>query len=154
MTPLDLNDADLSADPAAVVAVSRPNTVEVRFAAEAGRIETLEGPVDHDSGAAIVQGVQGERWPLGANRFRTLYEPMPGTLPGGNGTYRKKPVRVLAKRVLSAPFSVKVGPRQQPIVGRPGDWLIQYSGTKRSIVSDEVFRLSYDVIGPEPGRAE
>jgi hypothetical protein len=151
MTPVDLNDADLSADPAAVVAVSRPIPLEVRFATEPGTIETLEGPVDHDAGAAIVRGVHGERWPLGADRFATLYEPMPGTTPGQDGSYRKKPVRVYAKRVLAAPFSVKVGVKQQAITGRPGDWLIQYSPVKRSIISDEAFRVSYEIVAPEPG---
>ena len=151
MTPLDLNDADLSTDPEAVVAVSRPIPVEVRFAAAAGTIDTLEGPVDHEAGSAILRGVRGERWPLGADRFGTLYEPMPGTTPGQDGTYRKRPVRVHAKRILAAPFSVKVGVRQQAITGRPGDWLIQYSRVKRSIISDEVFRMSYEVIAAEPG---
>jgi hypothetical protein len=146
MTPIDLNDADLSTDSEAVVAVSRPIPVEVRFATEAGTIETLEGPVGHEAGSAIVRGVRGERWPLGAERFATLYEPMPGTTLGQDGAYRKKPVRVYAKRILATPFSVKVGAKQQAITGRPGDWLIQYSRVKRSVISDEVFRLSYEVI--------
>lgn len=151
MTPLDLNDADLSLDPEAVVAVSRPVPVEVRFASEAGTIETREGPVDHDAGSAIVRGVEGEHWPLGVDRFGTLYEPMPGTTLGKDGTYRKKPARVYAKRILAAPFCVKVGTPQQTITGHPGDWLIQYSRLKRSIISDSVFRLSYEVVTAEPG---
>jgi len=152
MRPLDLNDADLSTDPEAVVAISRPIQVEVHFATQAGTVETLEGPVEHEAGSAIVRGVQGERWPLGADRFRTLYEPMPGTTLGQNGTYRKKPIRVYAKRIVAGPFSVRVGAGQQPISGRPGDWLIEYSPVKRSAISDEVFRLSYEVIAPA-GRA-
>jgi PGDYG protein len=151
MTPLDLNDADLSSDPEAVVAVSRPIPVEVRFATEAGTVETREGPVDHDAGSAIVRGAHGERWPLAADRFATLYEPMPGTALGQDGAYRKKPVRVYAKRVLAVSFSVKVGAKQQAITGRPGDWVIQYSRVKRSIISDEAFRVSYEIIASEPG---
>jgi PGDYG protein len=150
MTPLDLNAADLSADPDAVAAVSRPIPVEVRFAEQAGTVDTLEGPVDHEAGAAIVRGAHGERWPLGADRFGTLYEPMPGTRPGLDGLYRKKPIRVHAKRILAVPFSVRVGVKQQIIMGRPGDWLIQYSPSKRSIISDEVFRSTYDLIEPDP----
>lgn len=150
MTPLDLDDADLSTDPAAVVAVSRPIPVEVRFATEPGTIETREGRVDHEGGSAIVRGVHGERWPLAADRFATLYEPMPGTTLGQDGVYRKKPVRVYAKRVFDAPFTVRVGVRQQAITGRPGDWLIQYSHAKRSIISDEAFRVSYEIVTPEP----
>lgn len=85
---------------------------------------------------------------MAATRFKALYEPLPGTEPWRDGSYRKKPVRVRAKRILEGPFSVQVGARHQVITGRPGDWLIQYSQAKCSIMSDEVFRMSYDVISP------
>lgn len=149
---LDLSDADLDADPDAVVAVKRPLAVAVRFAAEAGTIDTLEGPVAHAAGAAILRGVKGELWPVGSARFRRLYEPLPGTEAGRDGTYRKKPLRVRAKRILDGPFSVRVGTTHQPIAGRSGDWLIQYSPAKRSVISDEVFRKSYEVLAPKGGR--
>lgn len=149
MTLLDLNEADLGLDPQAVTAVKRPIPVTVRFATEPGTIETLEGPVSYDAGAAIVRGVKGELWPLAAARLRALYEPLPGTEPGGDGHYRKKPVRVRAKRIVEGPFSVRVGTKNEPITGRAGDWLIQYSRNKRSVISDEVFRLSYDVVSPD-----
>ena len=148
MTLLDLNSADLASDPDALFAVKRPIPVTVRFAAEAGAIDTLEGRVAYDAGAAIVKGVKGEFWPIPAARFKTLYEPLAGTEPGRDGIYRKKPVRVRAKRISEGPFSVQVGARHQTITGRAGDWLIQYSRAKRSIISDEVFRTSYEVISP------
>jgi len=146
MTLLDLNDADLASDPEAVVAVKRPVPVAVRFATEAGTLETLEGRVDYDAGAAILRGVKGELWPLSPERFGSLYEPLPGTTAGRDGSYRKRPIPVHAKRILAGPFSVNVGVRQQPLRGRVGDWLVQYSSAKRSVMTDEVFRESYQVI--------
>lgn len=146
MTLLDLNDANLDADPKAVLAIKRPIDVAVHFATEAGTIETLEGPVTHEAGAAILRGVRGELWPLAAARFRTLYEPSSGTVAGRDGTYRKRPVAVRAKQILDGPFTVRVGTARQPITGRAGDWLIQYSSAKRSVISDEVFRASYEVM--------
>jgi hypothetical protein len=146
VTTLDLNHANLASDPEAVVAVKRPIPVEVYFAAKPGIIETLEGPVAYKAGAAICRGVKGELWPISASRFKRLYEPLPGTKLGRDGNYRKKPIRVRAKRIVGRSFCVHVGATRQPIKGRPGDWLIQYSRTKRSVISNEVFRASYQVI--------
>ena len=148
----DMNNADLATDPEAIAAVKRPIPVPVWFAAEPGTIETLEGPVAYEAGAAICRGVKGELWPVSASRFKALYEPLAGTDRWRDGTYRKKPLRVWAKRILGGSFSVNVGATRQPIMGRAGDWLIQYSRIKRSVISDEVFRTSYDVIGPGPRR--
>ena len=146
MTLLDMNDANLASDPEAVVAVKRPIPVRVWFAPTPGAIETLEGTVAYRAGAAICRGVKGELWPVSAWRFKRLYEPLPGTKPGRGGSYRKKPIRVRAKRILGRSFCVNVGATRQPIKGRPGDWLIQYSRTKRSVISHEVFRATYKVI--------
>jgi PGDYG protein len=147
VTILDMNRADLASDPGAVVAVKRPISVPVSFADKPGTIDTLEGAVAYRAGAAICRGVKGELWPVSASRFRRLYDPLPGTKRGRDGFYRKKPIKVRAKR-LECFFFVNVGARHEPIKGRPGDWLIQYSRAKRSVISDEVFRASYDVIGP------
>lgn len=148
VSKLDLNHVDLSSDPESVVAIKRPIPVPVRFAANPGTIDTLEGPVAYKAGAAILRGVKGESWPLAAQRFKRLYEPLPGTKVGCDGLYRKKPARVRAKRISSS-FYVNVGAQHQPITGRAGDWLIQYSRRKRSVISDEVFRASYEVIASE-----
>lgn len=66
MTLLDLNNSDLACDPGALLVVKRPIPVPVRFAAEPGFIDTLEGCVaydPYDAGAAILKGVNGELWP-------------------------------------------------------------------------------------------
>jgi len=41
----------------------------VHFAAAAGQLQTLEGPVAYAAGDAIVTGVAGEQWPVPADSF-------------------------------------------------------------------------------------
>lgn len=143
---LDLTATDLRNDRDAVLAVKKPIPVLVRFAAAAGTIETLEGPVAHDAGAAICHGVLGESWPVPRQRFDLDYEPLPGTASGADSLYLKKRVEVLAKRIAVGRFLVRVGPKRELITGGAGDWLLQYSPDKHSIISDTVFRISYDQI--------
>jgi len=145
---LDLNEADLLSDPAALLAIKKPIPVPVRFAATPGVLATREGQVAYEAGAAICTGVEGEQWPVQRARFDVMYEPLPATEPGSDGLYRKKPAEVRARRILEDRFCVNVGVKRQPIIGEIGDWLIQYSPEKRSIMSDKVFRASYDLVSP------
>jgi hypothetical protein len=147
---LDLNDADLPSDPAAVVVMKKPIPVPVRFAAAPGVVNTREGPVAYETGAAICTGVEGEEWPVQRARFDVTYESLPGTASGQDGLYVKKPAEVHAKQVTEDRFFVNVGAKRQAIYGEAGDWLIQYSREKRSVISNKVFRASYDLIPPRP----
>lgn len=145
---LDFNDVDLLSDPAALFAIKKPIPVPVRFAATAGVVDTREGQVAYEAGAAICTGVEGEQWPVQRARFDVMYEPLPGTQPGRDGLYRQKPAEVRARQILEDRFCVNVGVQSQPIIGEIGDWLIQYSPEKRSIMSDKVFRASYELVRP------
>jgi hypothetical protein len=142
-----MNDVDLYADATAITAVKKPIPVPVRFAGAPGVIATREGPVAYAAGAAICRGVEGEEWPVQRERFDATYEALPGTEPGRDGLYRKKPLEVRAKQVTAGRFFVIVGVNREPIYGEPGDWLIQYSAEKRSVIGDSTFRASYDVVG-------
>ena len=150
---LDMNDIDLLSDPAAVIAIKKPIPVPVRFAAAPGVVDTREGRVAYETGAAICTGVEGEQWPVQRARFDVMYEPLPGTESGCDGLYRKKPAEVRARQISKDRFFVHVGAKRQAIVGEVGDWLIQYSPQKRSIMSDSVFRASYDLLPPRPSTA-
>lgn len=144
----DLNDANLFSDPHAAVAIKKPIPVPVRFATQAGVVNTREGPVAYEAGAAICTGVEGEEWPVQQPRFSETYEPLPGIQAGQDGLYRKKRAEVRAKQISAGRSFVFVGAHREPIYGDVGDWLIQYSPEKRSIISDRVFRASYDLISP------
>jgi hypothetical protein len=140
---------DLSADPRALRVCKRAVPVEVAFAASAGVCETLEGPVRFNNGDAILTGIRGERWPVRRDLFLASYEPVPPTRAGEDGSYRKAPAMAYALR-LDRPCEVPVGWHNDPLRGRPGDWLLQYADGSYGVVQDSIFRESYD---PAPGES-
>jgi hypothetical protein len=138
---------DPTNDPDALRVCKRPEPLKVVFEPADGICQTLEGPVRYRAGDPILTGNQGERWPVQRDLFLTSYEPVPPTRPGTDGLYRKRPSEVLALR-LSHTISVPVGWQDDPLQGRPGDWLLRYANSTYGIVQDAIFRESY---GPAPG---
>jgi hypothetical protein len=133
---------DLAADPRALRVCKKPIPVRAAFAAADGVCETLEGSVRFKAGDAIVTGPKGERWPIGRDSFRSSYEPVPPTRAGEDGDYRKAPSLTFALR-LDRPLAVPVGWQNDPLQGRPGDWLLQYADGNYGVVQDNIFRDSY-----------
>jgi hypothetical protein len=122
----------------------------VRFAAKPGVVETLEGPVRHRAGAALVCGLRGECWPVERAPFERRYEPAQGTVAGRDGLYRRRPGVVLA-RPLDAALEVPVGAEGDLLRGRPGDWLLQYGPGEYGIVAPEVFADTYELLAEPDG---
>lgn len=133
---------DLAADPRTIRVRKRPDPLQVEFASTAGVCKTLEGPVRYRAGDAILTGSQREQWPVRRDLFLASYEPVPPTGPGQSGTYRKLPSVTLALR-LDDPVEVPVGWQDDPLLGRPGDWLLRYADGSHGIVQDAIFRASY-----------
>jgi hypothetical protein len=133
---------DLAADPRALRVHKKPIRVPAEFATADGVCETLEGPVRFRTGDAILTGMRGERWPVGRNTFQASYEPVPPTRAGENGEYRKTASLTFALR-LDHPRDVPVGWQNDPLHGRVGDWLVQYSDGSYGVMRDEIFRDSY-----------
>jgi PGDYG protein len=133
---------DLAADPGALRVCKKPIPVRVEFAAADGVCETLEGPVRYRSGDAILTGIQGERWPVRRDVFRSNYEPLAPIRAGENGNYRKAPTVTYALRLERA-RDVPVGWQDDPLRGQPGDWLLQYSDGTYGVVQDHIFRETY-----------
>lgn len=127
-----------------------PVEVQVRFASSPGSLETLEGPVRYSAGAALVTGKAGDRWPVERAHFEASYEPLPGTPTGRDGRYRKRPAEVAVWR-LTAPFSIEVGIADDPLRGRPGDWLVGYGPDHYGIVAAELFAASYELLDEDEG---
>lgn len=138
---------DAASDPAALRVQKRAACVRVAFAKADGVCNTLEGPVRYRAGDAIVTGVRQEQWPIRRELFLKSYTPLPPTSLGEDGAYHKAPVTVWALR-LTAPAEVPVGWQDDPLHGRPGDWLLDYGDGSRGVVRDEIFRDTY---GPAPG---
>ena len=139
---------DLAADPRVLRVSKRALPTPVTFAASDGVCETLEGRVRYRAGDAILTGQRGERWPVRRDLFAAGYVPIPPTAAGQDGLYCKVPSTALALR-LDRAVAVSVGWRDDPLQGRPGDWLLQYSDGSNGIVQNEIFRKSYEAADGE-----
>ena len=118
--------------------------LSVRFADKPGVMRTLEGEVAYVRGDALASGVQNECWPISAAYFAQNYVPTPGTQPGQDGQYYKKPHIVDVARMTEA-FSVTTANGSQ-LCGETGDWLVQYEQGHYGIVRNEIFAESYDLL--------
>ena len=144
----DLTGSELARDPLARRARKRPLPVSVEFAAAAGVLRTLEGPVRYRAGDALVTGIAGERWPIGRAKFVAAYEPIAPTVSGNAGAYRRRPLVVWARR-MNEPFRVRVGCADDPLLGGPGDWLVQYGADDYGIVAADLFGRIYALLDTE-----
>jgi hypothetical protein len=138
----DTTIPDLATEPLACRVSKLPIPAIVRFAKAEGVIETLEGSVRHAAGDAILTGVQGERWPVRHEVFAASYDPVPPTLSGHDGTYVKRPLDAWALQLLST-ITIAVGRHDDPLRGHSGDWLLQYSDGSYGVLSDDIFRATY-----------
>jgi hypothetical protein len=142
-----LNSIDLRKDGKARTAKKRPVPVMVRFAKSDGDLATREGLVRYIKGDALLTGLVGDSWPVARDNFLDRYEAESGTQHGEDGTYMKRPLSVLVKR-LDCPVAVAVGQSRDPIEGLPGDWLVQYAPGEHGIVSQDIFESTYALDPP------
>lgn len=135
----------LAKDPKALRARRLPTLVQARFATQAGCIDTLEGPVRHEAGDALVTGESGELWPVGRARFLDTHEPVGGILAGCDGSYRRRSGMVLAKRLSNAAEIVLSGARGT-LHGDAGDWLVEYAPGDTAVVAAGIFERTYEIV--------
>jgi hypothetical protein len=62
------------------------------------------------------------------------------------GLCTKKPIEVFAKQI-NEPFTVNVSWSKNSLVGKKGDWLVQFRKDDYGIVDGEIFKETYDVLG-------
>lgn len=138
----ELKHPDLRLDPAAAPYV-KDETVTVEFARGAGELASLEGPNRYTSGDALVTGTGGARWVVERVRFDAKYvTAMPGLVHGENGSYRNRPVVVLAKR-MNAAFCIARTEGGDVLRGDSGDWLMQYAPGDYGVVKAQRFATVY-----------
>lgn len=147
LAPSTLNPIDLRKDDNARTARKLPVPVRVRFAKSDGVLATREGLVRYGKGDALLTGLAGDSWPIARDNFLDRYEALSGTRHGEDGTYVKRPMTVLVRR-LDAPVSVVVGQSRDPIQGLPGDWLVQYAPGEHGIVGQGIFGTTYVLESP------
>ena len=141
---LTLENPDLAADGAACRVV-KDEVVQVEFASAAGVLESAVGLNRYAAGDALLTGSTGDRWCVSRDRFDVKYRPEPPTLPGQGGSYRNRPVAVLAKR-MSAAFAVARSVGGDVLLGEAGDWLLQYAPGDHGVVAQARFDKVYRVL--------
>jgi hypothetical protein len=135
------SSTELSKDPRSKVFV-KYEEVQVQFARESGRLESLEGGNVYAAGDAILSGATGEKWVVVRERFDAKYEPIPPTVKGADGMYKNKPVPVTALQV-GENFTVKRDLSGDMLHGSKDDWIVQYGPGDLGIVKDERFKRVY-----------
>jgi hypothetical protein len=129
----------LDAAEALLRARKREFIVHVRFAGEAGELQTPEGRVQVQPGDAIVRDDRGRQWRVSRHHFDAKYESIDGE------RFRSRRVEVKALH-MSEPFEVLLADRQSLLRGLSGDWLVDYGDGSLGVVSDTAFSSSYDLI--------
>ncbi len=140
----DCTGMDVRVQPGSRRAVKKPLPVLVRFAREAGTLQTLEGPVPYAAGDALLTGTAGERWPVTRERFLRDYVPE-SPAKGGDGHYIKRPAPVWAL-CMSEAFSIRLEGSNALLRGLTGDWLVQYGAGEYGIVRADIFAESYETM--------
>ena len=137
--------SNLKAHPGALQVMKLPVPVKVRFAPSPGTLTTKEGPVTYETDDALLTGTEGESWPVQRLIFEDTYEPMKGTLSGSEGLYVKKPIGVWAIQ-LDHSEEVWIGDGENRLLGKKGDWLVEYPGGRFGVVSQDIFKKTYQVL--------
>jgi hypothetical protein len=135
----------LSDDPRRVRARKLEREVQVRFTAEACRVQTPEGVVHAQPGDAILTGIAGEQWRVSRAHFAEKYRPKPPTQSGQGGTYLSLRNRILALQ-MREPFEVQLADGQSTLTGRASDWLVDYGDGSLGIVSQSIFATTYEIV--------
>ncbi len=120
--------------------------VSVSFAKEHGSLDTLEGRIEFEPGDAIVTATTNERWVVSRDRFDQMYEPDQTSSPWKDGMYWKKAEFVSATQQTEK-FRVVID--GGILHGNCGDWLIEDGRKFKWVVSDVLFRNSYELVESE-----
>ena len=141
---LKLDNPELTADDGACWVV-KDEVVSVEFADAPGVLDSAVGRNRYAAGDALLTGSTGDRWCVSRGRFDAKYEPQAPILPGQAGSYRNRPLSVLAKR-MTVPFSVSRSAGGDLLRGNAGDWLVQYSPGDHGVVTQERFDRVYRLL--------
>jgi hypothetical protein len=135
---------ELSGDPRHIVARKLEREVHVQFADGPCTVQTTEGAVQAQPGDAILTGIAGERWRVSRKHFADKYRPAAATRAGEPGAYLSLRNRILALR-MSDPFEVVLADGVSRLNGRPGDWLVDYGDGSLGVISDAIFKVTYEI---------
>lgn len=120
-------------------------TLHAEFACEPGVLQTREGEVAYEAGDALMTGVEGERWPIPADVFPTLYRPTEGVEAGCPGAYVRIPDELVAVQVTE-PVVIALQDGRGSLRAEPGDWLLQGADGQKRVVSDAALGETYHIL--------
>jgi PGDYG protein len=135
----------VSDDPRHITARKFEREVQVRFAPEACTVQTPEGLVHARAGDAIITGTAGEKWRVSRAHFANKYRPKPPLLAGEAGPYLSLRYRIRALQ-MQQPFEVVLADGESHLVGRAGDWLVDYGDGSLGIVTQAIFATTYEIL--------
>jgi hypothetical protein len=133
---------DLETETDVFIVMKKPIPLKVEFAEHDGICSTKEGKVVYKQGDAILTGTRGEQWPVQREKFEEIYQ----VVDAGKKLYAKKSIYALGKE-MGESFSVKVFWNNNSLIGKPGDWLIQYEHGSFGVVDKEIFEETYEIRG-------
>jgi len=136
----------VSRHPDRVLARKRSVEVEVQFASRATAIQAREGLVHARPTDAVLSSADGGQWVVPHEHFAEKYRAVPPTPEGVDGRYVSLPYSVMAVP-MSGEFEVLLADGISLLRGQPGDWLVDYGDGSFGIVSEEIFRKTYDLVG-------
>lgn len=129
----------------AINAQSIPIDRDVIFATINGIMQTPEGPVRYNVGDALVSDANGHQWPVGRAYFEKHYVANMGTFPGTDGRYTKAPQDVKALQ-LKDNRRLDLSGGRGILLGKRGDWIVEYGDGELSIVGQEQFSMLYKLM--------
>jgi hypothetical protein len=129
-----------------VMARKLERAVHVRFAHAACEVHTREGIAKAKAGDAIITGTGGEQWRVSRARFAEKYRPRPPLVVGVAGEYLSLRYHIQAIP-MSSSFEVVLADGESRLIGRPGDWLVDYGDGSLGVVSPAVFATTYEILG-------
>jgi hypothetical protein len=141
----ELKNLDLTQDRAASLFV-KDEVVDVVFATSAGELVSREGPNRYLAGDALITGSTGDRWSVSRDRFDAKYLPVAPVVDGADGTYRARPLPVLAKQMPAA-FSLARSAGGDVLHGQARDWVLQYGPGDFGVIENARFQKVYRRFG-------
>lgn len=126
-------------------AESYPVDRKIQFATVNGILQTPEGPVKYSINDALVIESGVPKWPISRKYFEKHYSPKNGLEMGNEGIYSKPPQVVQALQLTDS-RRLDLSRGRGILIGKKGDWLVEYDDGEMSIVGYEQFNLLYKLI--------
>jgi hypothetical protein len=118
----------------------KPAKERYEIAQEPGTIQTLEGPVNYDTGFYIITGPKGEQYPITPEKFNELKDDL------GNGIASPKKIVKLAK-LADHDGSVPTSWGETMHYTAGNDYIVKHGANDYGVVKKDIFAQTYDTTG-------